>query len=333
MTDDQPKTYWIGYDLGGTKMLCTVYDEKFNVVAEKRRKTKGQSGVNPGLERIVETIELTLEKADLKPAKISGLGIGCPGPLDLNEGVMLEAPNLGWKNAKVQQALEKKFPFPAVVLNDVDAGVFGEYRFGAGQSAHCLFGMFPGTGIGGGCVYEGKILRGKRMSCMEVGHVQVMPDGPLSGGGHRGSLEAVGSRLAIAGAAAQAAMRGQAPNLFEEVGADIAQIRSGALAASVKAGDEVVEEIIRVASEHIGTAIGGIVHLLAPDVIVLGGGLVEAMPDLILKAVEKAASEFVLPSYRDSFKIVTAKLGDDAAVLGAAAWAKDAISSRETSSV
>ena len=328
MSDVPPKTYWIGYDLGGTKMLSSIYDEAFEVVAQKRRKTKGQDGVGNGLERVIETVQATLEKAGLKPDQISGLGIGCPGPLDLEEGVMLEAPNLGWKNAKVREILEKAFPFPAVVLNDVDAGVFGEYRFGAGQSAHCLFGIFPGTGIGGGCVYEGRILRGRRMSCMEVGHVRVMPDGPLSGGGHRGSLEAVGSRLSIAGAAAQAALRGQAPNLLKAAGTDLAEIRSGALADAVKAGDKVVERIIKNACEHIGTAIGGIVHLLAPDVIVLGGGLVEAMPELILNSVEKAARDFVLPSYKDAFEIVTAKLGDDAAVLGAAAWAKETILKR-----
>ncbi len=328
MTETHPKTYWIGYDLGGTKMLCSVYDEGFELIAQKRRKTKGQEGMAAGLDRIVETTLATLEKAELKPEQISGLGIGCPGPLDLEKGIMLEAPNLGWKNAKVREALEKKFPFPAVVINDVDAGVFGEYRFGAGKSAHCLFGLFPGTGIGGGCVYEGRILQGRRLSCMEVGHVQVMPDGPLSGGGHRGTLEAVGSRLSIAGAAAQAALRGQAPNLLKEVGADLAQIRSSALANSVKAGDKVVETIIRLAAEHIGTAVGGIVHILAPDMIVLGGGLVEAMPKLFQETVEKAARDFVLPCYRDSFKVVTAELGDDAAALGAAAWAKDTILKR-----
>lgn len=328
MPDAPLKTYWIGYDLGGTKMLCSIYDEAFELIAQKRRKTKGQGGVGSGLERIVETIQSTLDKADLKPEQISGLGIGCPGPLDLDAGVMMEAPNLGWKNAKVRETLEKAFPFPAVVLNDVDAGVFGEYRFGAGKSAHCLFGMFPGTGIGGGCVYEGRILRGRRMSCMEVGHVRVMPDGPLSGGGHKGTLEALGSRLAIAGAAAQAALRGQAPYLLKEAGADLAEIRSGALADSIKAGDKVIEKIIKNACEHIGTAIGGIVHLLAPDVVVLGGGLVEAMPELILDSVEKAARDFVLPSYKDAFTIVTAKLGDDAAVIGAAAWAKETVLKR-----
>ena len=329
MSETQPKTYWIGYDLGGTKMLCSVFDEEFEPIAQKRRKTKGQEGVAAGMERIVETIRDTLEKAQLPPEGISGLGIGCPGPLDLDKGIMLEAPNLGWKNAKVRDVLEKEFPFPAVVINDVDAGVFGEYRFGAGKSAHCLFGMFPGTGIGGGCVYEGRILRGRRLSCMEVGHIQVMPDGPLSGGGHRGSLEALGSRLAIAGACAQAALRGQAPYLMKEVGADVAEIRSGTLAAAVKAGDTVVETIIRQAAEHIGTAIGGFVHLLAPDVIVLGGGLVEAMPKIFQESVEKAARDFVLPCYRDSFKVVTAALGDDAAVLGAAAWAKETIEKRQ----
>ncbi|HUG93573.1 MAG TPA: ROK family protein, partial [Planctomycetaceae bacterium] len=299
------------------------FDAEFRRLGGKRRKTRGHEGVEAGLDRIVRTILDALKDANIEPPQLAGIGIGCPGPLDLDRGVVLEAPNLGWVNAPVKEHLERKFGCPVVITNDVDAGVYGEYRFGAGQGAHCVVGVFPGTGIGGGCVYEGRILRGRNSSCLEIGHVQVMPEGPLCGCGQQGCLEAVASRLAIAAAAAQAAFRGQAPHLMEIAGSDLANIRSGQLAAAIEAGDTTVEGIVRKAARHIGTAVAGIVHLLAPDIVVLGGGLVEAMPKLYCETVDDAARRFALPSFRNSFEIRPARLGDDAAVLGAAAWARE----------
>jgi glucokinase len=121
-----------------------------------------------------------------------------------------------------------------------------------------------------------------------------------------------------------------APNLRKVAGTDISNIRSGVIAESIKAGDQIVEEIVRVAAEHIGTAVAAVVHLLSPDVVVLGGGLVEAMPDLFVEAVSKAAKIRVLPSFAKSYRVVAAKLGDDASVMGAAAWAKRRLSKLPT---
>ena len=185
-----------------------------------------------------------------------------------------------------------------------------------------MLGVFPGTGIGGGLVYEGKIFRGAKLSCLEIGHLPVQVGGPRSGIGQRGTLEAVASRLSIAAAASIAAHRGEAPRLMKEVGTDPADIRSGALADSVEHGDEAVKRVLLDAAETIGTAVGGVGNLLAPDVVVLGGGLVEAMPDLLVPAVRKAVEAALMPAYRGSFEVVPAKLGDDAAVMGAAAWQK-----------
>jgi glucokinase len=204
----------------------------------------------------------------------------------------------------------------------VDAGVYAEYRFGAGKGARCVLGVFPGTGIGGGCVYEGKIIRGRKNSCMEIGHIQVTLNGSICGCGRRGCLETEASRLAISAAAAQAAFRGEAPHLLAAVGTDVSLIRSGILAEAIKNGDTIIENIVRNAAELIGVAIGDVINLLAPDVVVLGGGLVEAMPKLFVDAVENAARNNCMPSFSKTFKTVAAKLGDDANVLGAAAWAE-----------
>ncbi|MFP6656919.1 MAG: ROK family protein [Pirellulales bacterium] len=325
MATSEENLYWIGFDLGGTKMLATVFDSRFEIVGRERTKTKGYEGAEAGVARIIKTIRKAMNDAKISEEQLGGIGIGIPGPLDLDRGLILNTPNLGWANVRIKDLLEDEFSCTAVIANDVDAGVYGEYRFGAGRNARAVVGVFPGTGIGGGCVYEGNILRGKTGSCMEIGHVQVAPEGPLCGCGRRGCLEAVASRLVIATRAAAAAYRGQAPNLLEHSGTDLADIRSGALAASVAAGDTVVESIVREAARHIGRAVAGVVHLLGPDIVVLGGGLVEAMTELFVGEVAEAAKQRVLPSFAESFQVVAATLGDDAGAMGTAAWAQHVV--------
>lgn len=306
-------------------MLATVFDSEFQVLGRNRKKTKGHEGIDAVLKRIVQVIQTMLDEVHIPRERLGGIGIGCPGPLDLDQGIILETPNLGWKDVPIKAILEKEFGCPAVIVNDVDAGIYGEYRFGAGRSGRCVVGVFPGTGIGGGCVYEGKILRGKTGSCMEIGHVPLFPNGNLCGCGQRGCLEAHASRLAIAGAAAQAACRGEAPHLQAKAGADLADIRSGTLAEAIKEGDKAVESIVRQAAKSIGIVLAGVINLLAPDTVVLGGGLVEAMPELFVDGAGDAARKRVLPAFTKSFKVVAAKLGDDAAAMGAAAWARESV--------
>jgi glucokinase len=322
MTDARSASHWVGFDLGGTKMMAAVFSPEFRLLGRRRRKTKGAEGAKAGLERIVETIRDALEEGKVDSGKLAGIGVGCPGNIDLEKGVIIDSANLGWHNFPIGEALEQAFDCPAVVLNDVDAGVYGEYRFGAGKSARCLVGVFPGTGIGGGCIYEGKVLRGKNVSCFEIGHVQVNPQGLPCGCGRIGCLETEASRLAIAAASAMAAFRGEAPHLLSAAGTDLANIRSGMLADAIKAGDRVIEQIVARAARLIGWAVGDVVNLLAPDVVVLGGGVVEAMPDILVEEVEKAARQRAAPPFAKTFKVAAAKLGDDAVVRGAAAWAE-----------
>jgi glucokinase len=327
---NEEKDVWVGFDLGGTKMLAAVYDADFNLLGKKRKATRGHEGSEAGIERVHGVIAKALEDAEVSPDRIAGIGIGAPGPLDLEDGIVLDTPNLGWKNVPVQKELEEQFDCPAVLLNDVDAGVYGESRFGAARKARCVVGLFPGTGIGGGCVIDGEIFRGSRLSCFEVGHMRVVPDGPRCGCGRRGCLEAVASRLTISAQAAASAYRGQAPHLKESTGTDLSDIRSGALAASISAGDKAVEDIVRAAARHLGTAAGSLINLLNPDVILLGGGLVEALPELYSEVVAAAAQKRAMECYRDTFKVCVASLGDYASVQGAAAWARHTVDGTRT---
>ena len=321
MSRNTEDLHWIGFDLGGTKMFSTVYDHQFRLCGKQRTKTKGHEGHKAGLKRMVNTIRLSIQDAEIDVAELAGIGVGCPGPLDLDQGILKSAPNLGWENVPIKETLESEFKCDVHLINDVDAGVYGEYRFGAGKNCRTAVGVFPGTGIGGGCVYDGKILRGATSSCMEIGHMQVLQNGPLCGCGQRGCLEAVASRLVIASQAATAAFRGQAPSLMQNHGTDVSRIRSGAIKEAIHSGDTVIDQIVRAAARHIGVAVANVIQLLAPDKIILGGGLVEALPDLFVKEVTKTAQDRVLPSLKNSFEVTAAELGDLAGVLGAAAWA------------
>jgi len=176
----------VGFDLGGTKMMAVVYDRKWRDCGRNRRKTNAEIGMKAGLDRIAETIDKALDDAGMAPDQLDAIGIGVPGPLDPERGVVYDLPNMGWKDVPVKAALEKRFGCPVAVLNDVDAGTYGEYCFGAGQGKRCVLGVFPGTGIGGGCVYDGAVLRGQAITAMEVGHVCVLPEGALCGCGAHG---------------------------------------------------------------------------------------------------------------------------------------------------
>ncbi len=313
---------WIGFDLGGTKMLAVVFDPAFKALARVRKRSRTQKGSRGGVERIVGLIEDALSEARIAPSDLGGIGIGCPGPLDLDAGVVLEMPNLGWKNAALKTELEKVFPCGVVVVNDADAGLYGEYRLGAARDVRCAVGVFAGTGIGGAAVNQGEIIRGRSGSCMEIGHLPVMRDGPLCGCGRRGCLEAVAGRLAVSAAAASAAFRGEAPHLLRLAGTDVQAIRSRALAEAIAAGDTVVEAIVREAARSVGWAMAGVVNLLAPDIVVLGGGMVENMPELWKEEAESQIRARVMPSFEGTFEVAVAALAGDAAVIGAAAWAR-----------
>lgn len=311
------KKYWAGLDLGGTKMLAKIYDGDFNELGATKRKTEGHKGLDNVVGRIGKCIRKALDEAGVAGEALAGLGIGCPGPVDPEAGVLLEAPNLGWKDVPIRDIFQQEFDCPVVPCNDVDSGVFGEYKFGAARGARSAVGIFPGTGIGGGAVIHGRLLEGANITCMEIGHI------PFSEAGL--TLEEVCSRLAIASESAAAAYRGQAPYMLEKCGTDMAKITSGKIAAAIEHGDVAIEKIVKQAACRLGSGVATVVQLIAPEVIVLGGGLVEAMPELFLKTLAESVHEKVLAPFRGRYRIVEAELGDDAGVQGAAAWAAKSV--------
>lgn len=332
MTTEEKPRYWIGFDLGGTKMQCTLFDDQLKIVDSQRKRTRSEQGVNENIDRIQSIITKLMEAHQVPREQLAGIGIGCPGPVewdkgDWRKGIVRVAFNLGWENVPLGKILSDQFKCNVAVLNDVDAGLYGEFHAGAAQGARSAVGIFPGTGIGGACVYDGQILRGKLLSCMEIGHIKISSSPRIGATGMTGTLETEASRLAIAGELAKLAYRGEAPNLLKQAGTELSEIRSKVIAEAINKGDTQVLKVVQEACEIIGQAVANVVLLICPDCIILGGGLVEAMPDLLVKEVQKVAKRNVFDCYRDQFEVRAAKLGDDAATVGAAAWIRQQLTS------
>jgi len=313
----EPGDYIIGVDVGGTKLMAVVYDHKFNPVGRSRKHTK-TGKKEPVEHRLIRVIREALEESKVDAVK--GIGVGSPGPLNPDTGVIIDTPNLDWKDFPLADTLSNEFGVPVAVDNDVNLGTYGEWKFGEAQDCRNLVGIFPGTGIGGGIIIEGRLYRGFTGAAGEVGHMTVQPGGPYCGCGKRGCLEAVASRIAIAAEVAKLAARGDAPSVLADCGTDIGKIRSGAIAKAVAAGETMVEGVVRHAAYQVGIAVANLINVLSPEAVVLGGGLVEAMPDLYLGEVRQAVKDHAMPFLRKDVRIIPAQLADDATVKGAAAY-------------
>jgi glucokinase len=317
------KPFWIGFDLGGTKMMACVLDENYKVLGSARKSTQGSFGAAKGIKRIIATVKEAIEMAHVNPAKIKGFGIGCPGTVDTAQGVLITAPNLGWHRIQLGNALKKEFKCPVAILNDVDSGTYGEYRHGAGKGARSLLGVFPGTGLGAGFVYDGRLVHGRNVSCMELGmlwlpgtHLSSTVDGAVL-------LEDLTSRLGIASAASVECYRGKAKQLDAKTNAALREMKSKALGASYKAEEEAIVRIFDNSVRYLGLGIALVVNLMAPDHITLGGGLVEELPQYYIKKLKEQIQRYAIPEIFKGTTFSIAKLGGNAVAVGALSWLRD----------
>lgn len=308
----------IGFDLGGTKMLSAVINpEENSVLGTKKKKTDAETEEEL-VEDIRSAIDRSLEKSDRSKKDLAAIGIAVPGPVDFKEGILLETPNIGVKNMPLRKDLEEEYDVPVLLENDVNAGLWGEFIAGAGRGFNHVVGVFPGTGIGGGLVLDGKLYRGVGGGAGEVGHMTVLIDGPLCGCGNRGCLEALASKTAVAREIVQLAARGMAPTVLDETDCDIRKVKSSVIEKAIENGETAVEESLNKSAEYLGIGLANIVNIFNPEVIVLGGGLVEKFGAAYVSRAELVMRGRAMRRLQDQVRIRVTELGDDAVVIGAA---------------
>jgi len=221
----------------------------------------------------------------------------------------------------ISEPVEEHFEVPVALGNDVNVGTLGEYWMGAARGSASAVGIFVGTGIGGGLIIDGKVILGSRLAGAEIGHMRVQTGGPKCGCGNRGCLEALASRTAIERDIRQAVDSGTETILTEILDGDFGRVRSGALKKALKKEDPLVTKVMKKACTWIGQACLSVRHLVDPEVIVLGGGVIEACGDFMMPIITKIIEEGSMPGANDSASVVRSTLGDDAGILGAAALA------------
>ena len=318
--------HYLGLDLGGTNIKAGVVDEHGKLLAKVSTPTEGQGGPDIVINRMAEAAKDAAAEADIALEKITAIGIGSPGPLDMDIGVIKAAPNLpGWINIPLRDRIADATGRPAVLENDANAAAFGEFWTGAGgdKSIRHMVMFTLGTGVGSGIIIEGRLLHGAQDEGAEAGHMIMVPDGRPCGCGQRGCLETYASASRVAIRAQEAVAHGQISSLKPLYEEDPEQITSKTVFEHAAKGDRVSMRVVDDAALYLGIACVNICRILDPQMIVFAGGMIAA-GDFLFDKIRAAFDDHTWSYGSKGVQIVPARLGNDAGVIGAAGVAWDA---------
>ena len=311
------KKYSIGIDLGGTKILIGLVEkESGKVVSHIKKKTKKEKGPENIVRKMVEGVEELLEESGKSFTEISSIGIGSAGQIDRKNGIIIGAPNLDCYNLNLKEILQNKFNIPVFVGNDVEVATIGEQKFGAGKGCADFVCVFVGTGIGSAIVKNGHIIYGATGTAGELGHIIVDLNGRPCACGAHGCLEAYASRSAIETRIEGALKKGRKSCISEYLEEGKA-ITSSMIRKYIEREDELVTQCVSEASEYLSGGLASVINLINPELIILGGGLIEAVDYFYKQTIKKAKSKS-LPVPAEKIRFSKTILGDYSGVIGAA---------------
>jgi glucokinase len=319
----------VGVDLGGTSMRAMVVDRSYQILGEDKRRTQAKDKPRKLIDEIADLIEEAVDKAEVKWSAIRAISIGAPGSVDPTRGVVRHAPNLGWHDVRLGAKLKEILGVPVLVENDVNVGVVGEHALGAAQGTHDVVGIFVGTGIGGGIILHDELYDGFRGAAGELGHMVLKVDGPKCGCGRRGCAEALASRTAMERDVRAAVKEGRRSAVLEIMKErDHDRMTSRIIQLALRRRDPVMRQVMERAQFYLGLLVAGVVNLLDPECVVIGGGIADRMHDDFVKPIREVAREYFLQQ-RDAerIRILAGQLGDNAGGLGAVVLARHRLES------
>ena len=322
MGDGDKGEFLVGVDLGGTKIYAGVFKPGMNCIGTARVSTKADRGADAVIERIARCVQDAVDECDLNMKQVRGVGVGAPGAVDTETGRVIFAPNLGWEDVQFKKALEKQLDVPVFVENDCNMAMLGVYEKELGAKPEHALGVFIGTGIGGGLILDRRLHSGFNRTGGEVGHMVLEVNGPKCGCGNNGCFEALASRSAIFRRIEEAVKDGQKTILTDLLGKDLKDMRSGDLRKAIRRGDKFVEKVVEEAALYTGIALANLINLLSPEVVVLGGGLIEALEDEMMAIILETTKDYAFPGTMKGVDIVASKLADEAGIMGGAVLAR-----------
>jgi glucokinase len=313
---------FVGVDLGGTKILAGVFDPDLNCLGRAKISTKPDRGPNEVTERIARCVRDAVDECDRDIKQVKAVGIGAPGTIDTVAGRVLFAPNLNWEDVPLKKNLEKQLSLPVFVENDANAAMLGVYETELDSKPRHVIGIFLGTGIGGGIILDGKLFSGFTGTAGEIGHMVLQVGGPKCNCGNQGCFEALASRTAIFRKLSEAVASGKKTILTDSLGPDLSGLRSGDLRKAIKKGDKLVESVIEEAAEYTGIAVASLINIFNPQVVILGGGVIDALGDEMMAIILETARDYGMSGAMKGVDIIASKKGDDAGIIGAAVLAR-----------
>lgn len=305
----------IGFDLGGTNMGASIVSLDGKILYSNECPTLASESSENVIGRIKNLITNCFEKAKTENLEILSIGIGCPGIIDTDNGIVKYSPNItNWSNVEISKILNQEFHVPVYVDNDVRVAALGEYFFGAGRGYKNILCITIGTGIGGGIILDGKIMRGSSQSMGEIGHITLKKDGPLCGCGNYGCLEALASSIAII-REAKVVIENNGSEIMKNLLANTGELNAKLVTDAYHQGDKEAIRIINEVAEWVGIGLSSVINLINPEVIIIGGG-VSLAGDILFNPIKKEIEKRALKIPRELVKIVPAQLGNDAGMIG-----------------
>jgi len=288
------------------------------VIGRVGMKTEADRGREAVIDRIIEAVRSACDDAGVDLNDISAVGLAAPGAIDIPRGVVLEAPNLRWRDVPLRDLLEQKLDRPVVVDNDVNAAIWGEFVLGAAQPYPDCLGVWVGTGVGGGLVLDGKLHHGSHYTAGEIGHTIIRPDQPRG----RRTVEDLCSRTGMSRLVQQRVDEYPGSGLLDEQGNAPSVTPAWKLAEAWNDGDELAGELVQQAADLLGVAMANAVTLLSIGAVVVGGGVTEALGERFLRMVRSSFDENVFPDSARQCVMVMTQLKAESGLLGAALLAR-----------
>ena len=315
--------YNLCLDIGGTKVLGAIFDPDRNIVYRLKKKTKSGGDSTENVEQvIVSVVHEMLEASGIAKEDVHAIAAAAPGVIDQANGIVLTSANLPWENYNIKIAVETATGIPFFIGNDVNVGVLGEYKYGAARGYHNVVGFFVGTGMGGGLILNDELYTGHLFKGAEYGHMVLDPKGPLCGCGQRGCLEAFSSKKGMSAYIMQQAAKGKKSKLTDSNENGV--FRSKKLKKALEAGDAVAMKAVDRACHYLAIATGNMINTISPDLVVYGGGVIEAVGELFLQKILAEVDRYCMPSIRSTVELKIAELGDDSVIYGDLAMIEDA---------
>ena len=312
----------VAVDIGGTKIITAVFDGNGAMLSRIYCLTLAHEGPAKVIRRLNETIGRAIDKAGLKKSQVGGIGVAAAAIIDINRGLVTEAPNLPrWRNVPLPAIIAKELNLPVYLLNDASAAALGEHRHGAGRGLKNLIYITVSTGFGGGIIIDGELYNGTDGCAAEIGHMVIMIDGPACNCGRRGCLESLASGTAIGRMARERLAHGEKSLMRALAGNVIEDVTSKTVARAARKRDLPAIDVIYTAAGYLGIGLANLVNILNPQMIIVGGG-VSSMGAMLLGPARKSmkAHAFKLPA--STVRIVRPALGTDAGLAGAAEYAR-----------